>query len=1052
MGKRIILFIAMYMACAAGLYAQEREVSGKLVDQDGTPVAGAVVYEKGRETSGTVADDNGKWSLRVSSGKAQIIFSCLGYMEAEVAVGGRAVIDHVMQADNELLEAAELVSIGYGSVAKRDLTGSVSSVSMSSISTAPVTNFDQALTGRIAGVYVSTSDGAVGSTAEIVIRGSNSLTQSSSPLYVIDGFLSESSMATSISPSDIETIDVLKDASATAIYGARGANGVIVIQTKKGVEGKTTVNLGVSSSLNVIANKTRLMDGYDFVCLQSEIYDAKGQDNEYLKGGYTLQDYADAKYVDWQDMIYRPALVMDYSLSVSGGSGKTGTSWRVNFSALDQDGIIVGSNFQKYSAKVNLTQKIGKKLKMEVFADYARSITDGTTPTSAQQSSSASGWLVYSVWGYRPLRPLYLGVDMDAWMDDYMDSDAQANDYRFNPAKTVRNEYRKTIFNNLSGNASLSWYITPKLTLKVSGGYRLYQRKREEFNGSQTYSGFKGSPSGKGINGSINWTDTGTWQNDNTLTWRDTFGREHHFTAMAGFSLQGEKSSYDGVASQNMSTESLGLKGMHTGQYQVVIPWQRNWRMMSGFARISYDYGYRYYLTATFRADGSSKFPPSNRWGFFPSASVAWNFDREPWMEWAGALSNGKVRASYGLTGNNRTTTPYDFYSQVSTSPGTSSTSDYFFSGEYVPGYAPSSMANENLKWETTGQVDIGLDLGFFSNRIKLTADWYMKHTRDLLLQAIIPASSGFTSEMRNIGSIRNSGVELTVDAVPVMVNGFEWDISFNIAMNRNVVTALSDGQHALLSTVSWDQRFNSQYPYISQVGMPAGLMYGFIYEGTYKAADFNSNNLLNDDVPYMESVGKEQTRPGDPRYCDINGDGVINDADRTVIGCGIPVHTGGLGSSFRWKGIDLNVFFNWSYGNNVLNANRLYFENAQQGSLNQLASYNGRFNAATNPDSDIPRVLANGTYVYSSRVVEDASYLRLRSISLGYTLPGKLLARARISKIRIAASVDNIFTWTSYSGADPEVSTRSSVLTPGFDWSAYPRARGGSLSLDITF
>ncbi len=1058
--RKIIATIFLVLPVIAAS-AQTVKVSGRVVDASGVPLMAVTVFEDGKTSNGTSTDADGNYSLNVSSAKATVVFSCLGFTEVKESVGGRSTINVTLSEEKLTLDAAEVVSVGYGTVARRDLTGSVSKVDMGEIMKTPVTNFDQALTGKIAGVVVSTSDGALGTEANITIRGNNSLTQSSAPLYVIDGFPTESSMATSLNSADIESIDILKDASATAIYGARGANGVIVITTKQGQEGKPKVNFSANWTMNQIANKVELMNGYDFVELQTEIYNYTGNTNAYLKPSdadeaagitsYTVEDYRDIPYSDWQDKLYRTSLTQNYSVSISGGSKEAGNRYNISLSALDQDGIIIKSNFQRYQGKINFQQKFGKRVTLDVLANYSRAITNGVTPTDAQASSSATGWLMYSVWGYRPVKPIRSGNTDDLY-DDLVDSEVTgANDYRFNPVKTAQNEYRKTIVDYLNSNAGLTWEIIDGLKLKITGGYSMYKRRREEFNGTQTYTGYSGSPSGKGINGAIYWYDKVSWLNENTLTWTKNINRKHHLQLLGGFTLQGEKYDFKGTSATQMTTESLGLNGLHTGSYQTVKPWEYDWTMMSGLFRLNYNYKYKYYLTASMRADGSSKFPTENRWGYFPSAGLSWNFNREDWLKNAAWLSNGKLRASWGLTGNNRTTTPYDFYSQISTQPGSASSYDYVFNGQVVSGYYPSNMSNDKLKWETTEQWNVGLDLSFFDSRLKLTADWYLKNTRDLLLQATIPSSSGYTSAMMNIGSMRNHGGEITLDAVLIQKKNFTWSANFNIALNRNKVTALTNDQYSLLSSVSWDQKFNGQYPYITQVGKPSGLMYGYIYEGTYKYDDFNSGTSLKDGVPYLSSVGKSAVRPGDPKYRDINGDGVIDDNDRTVIGCGQPLSTGGFGTTFNFYGFDLNVFFSWSYGNDILNANRLYFENGNISNTNQWATYKNRW-TESNPESDIPRVQANGVYLYSSRVVEDGSFLRLRNISLGYTLPRKALRKMHFDTMRVYLSADNVYTFTNYTGPDPEVSTRNSVLTPGFDWSAYPRAFGLTGGVSFTF
>ena len=1066
MQKLLSLISAFVMLfCATDAFAQGVTVTGRVIDATGEPLIAVTVYEDGNTANGTMTDIDGNYTLNVSSAKATIVYSCLGFAEVKETVGLRKTINVTLAEEQLSIDAAEVVSVGYGSVTRRDLTGSISKVDMGELMKAPVTNFDQALTGKVAGVVVTTSDGALGAEANITIRGNNSLTQSSAPLYIIDGLPTESSMATALNSADIESIDILKDASATAIYGARGANGVIVITTKQGSEGKPKVNFSSSWTVSHIANKADLMNGYEFVELQNEIFALSGNTNSYLKPSehdqasgittYDLEDYRDeSRWNDWQDNIYRTSISQNYNLSIAGGSKEAGNRYNVSMSVVDQDGIIVKSNFQRYQGKVNFQQKLGKNVTFDFMANYSRQITNGVTPTNAQQSSSATGWLIYSVWGYRPVKPKSKWSEEGDMVDEMLDADvASSNDYRFNPAMTVRNEYRKTIVDYLNASAGLTWDITEDLKLKVTGGYTMNKRRREEFNGTQTYTGYEGSPSGKGINGGIYWNDKMSWVNDNTLTYTKRFNRKHNFNFLAGFTLSGEKFDYKGTYATQMTTEALGLNGLHTGSYQTVTPWQYDWTMMSGFFRVNYNFKYKYYLTASFRADGSSKFPSSNRWGYFPSAGFSWNINREDWLKDKTWLSNAKFRASWGLTGNNRTTTPYDYYSQIATLPGNPDSYDYVFGGNIVSGYYPSNMSNDNLKWETTEQFNVGLDFSAFESRIKLTFDWYLKNTRDLLLQATIPASSGYTSAMLNVGSMQNKGYEVTLDLVPVQKKNFSWNMNFNIAINRNKVTALTNDQLSLLRSVSWDQRFNAQYPYITQVGKPSGMMYGFIYEGTYKLDDFNSGTSLKDGVPYMTSVGQDKVKPGDPKYRDINHDGLIDDNDRTIIGCGQPLHTGGFGNTFNFYGFDLNIFFSWSYGNDVINANRLYFENGSITNTNQLKSYKDRW-TVNNPDSDIPRVGADiaSMFVYSSRVVEDASFLRLRNVTLGYTLPRKVLRKMNFDTMRFYISGENLWTLTNYSGPDPEVSTRNSVLTPGFDWSAYPRAIGVTAGLSFTF
>ena len=1025
----------------------QNNVVGRVVDSNNVPLIGVNVVVKGT-TTGTTTGVDGNYAIKVAENQT-LVFSYLGYTTVEEMVGKRTAINVKMTEEATQLGAVEIVNIGYGTTTRRDLTGSVAKADLGTMMKANVTSFDQALGGRIAGVVVTTGDGSLGAEANITIRGNNSLTQSNAPLYIIDGFPSEGSFATSINPADIESIDVLKDASATAIYGARGANGVIVINTKRGKEGKPTVNFSASFSMSHIANKIDLMDGYEFVRLQDELVSPTSMESSYysyseeLGRNLTLDDYRNIPGIDWQDELYRTAFQQNYNVSLSGGT-KEGLRYNVGFSALDQDGIIIRSNFQRYQGKANFTLPITKKLSLNANVNYSRTATNGVNPTTAETTSSSSGWLMYSVWGYRPVTAPGQDI-LDSIIDESVDG---SNDYRFNPVKTAKNEYRKTLVDYLNSNIALTWKITPELTFKTTGGYVMNKRRREEFNGTETYTGYPGSPSGKGVNGAIYWTDQASWTNENTLNYKRRFGRSHNVDLMAGLSLQGQKNTYEGVSATQITSEELGIAGIHTGNYQSVPSNYYDWRMMSMFLRANYNFRYKYYLTFSFRADGSSKFPAGNRWGYFPSVGASWNFNRENLFKKSDWLTNGKLRFSWGLTGNNRTQTPYDFYSQITVTPGSGDSFDYVFDGQRVPGYYFSNMANDRLKWETTEQWNVGIDLGFFDDRLKVTADWYDKVTRDLLLYALLPATSGYEQGMLNIGKIRNRGFEFTLETVNIKTRQFQWSTSFNIAFNRNRILALVDNQNTLQTSVTWETHFNSQFPYISQVNKPTGMMYGFIYDGTYKPEDFDAAGNLRDGIPAYKG---NKMQPGDMKYRDMNGDGKIDDYDRTIIGCGQPLHTGGFSNNFTWKNFDLNIFFSWSYGNDILNANRLIFESGWKSQTNQLASYANRW-TPSNPTSDTPRAAATGSEEYSSRVIEDGSFLRLKNVSLGYTIPSRQLRKAGISSLRLYVSADNIWTWTNYSGPDPEVSTRNSVLTPGFDWSAYPRAYGFTAGVNITF
>lgn len=1063
MNKRITTIVTVLLLSLTALAQNAKvQITGTVSDDIG-PVPGVTICESGNITNGTVTDADGKYSISVSKG-ATLKFICLGYTEIEEKIGGRTVIDVQLKEDAQMLAAAEVVSVGYGSVARRDLTGSVSKVNMDDIVKSSPMNFDQALAGRVAGVVVTTSDGAVGSEASITIRGNNSLTQSSEPLYVIDGFPTESSFASSLNPSDIESIDVLKDASAAAIYGARGANGVIVITTKKGSIGAPKVSFSASWSVGKISKKVDLLDGYEYVRLD-DLYaqNSTGSNSSYFMGYdelgtpvydmYTLEDYRSQGQVDWQDQVYRTAFSQNYNISLSGGTDKT--MYSVSLGYTDQNGILKASNFNRLNGTVKLSQKLGKITTADFNASFSRATTNGTQPSSSDSQTVVSSYLLYSIWGYRPTKPLRDGLltdeNMDTFINELVDTEVSTPDsFRFNPYANVMNQYKKKVRDYFNANLALSFQILPSLKLRISGGCNITKTTDETFNNSKTMSGHPASPLGQGVNGKILYDDVTSWLNENILTYDKTFGLDHNFQALGGITFQGEHSTHQGVAANHIKSEQLGLAGMNTGSYQTVTPYIRDWTLISGLARVNYNYAHKYYLTASFRADGSSKFPTANRWGFFPSASVAWSFGNEPWVKSVSWISVGKLRLSYGMTGNNRTTTPYDYYTNFTTTPGSSESLDYVLDGQTVSGYYRQNLANPNLKWETTTQTDLGLDFAVLDSRIGLTADIYLKDTRDLLLDATMPTSSGYASAMINVGSIRNKGLEISLNVIPVRTRSFTWTSTFNIAMNRNTVTGLSSNQTSLVSTVNWNSKYSSQYPYVTKVGLPTGLMYGYIYEGTYKLSEFSNGTTLKEGIPYLEELNRDSIRPGDPKYKDVNGDGIINDADRVVIGQGQPLHTGGWNNTFAAFGFDLSVFMNWSYGNDILNANRLVFENCDGTQLNQFATMNNCY--TTSNETDIPRPGASGMNYYSSRVVEDGSFLRLKTITLGYTFPSKTIQNAHISTLRLYLTADNIFTITNYSGSDPEVSTRNSVLTPGFDWSAYPRAKSLILGVSMSF
>lgn len=1043
---KVLSIMLFSMIFALQAKAQDITVTGTVNDNFG-PVIGASVLVKGT-TNGCITDLDGKFTLSNVSAKGTLVVSFVGYQTQEIPVKGQTTFTIDLKEDAQQLQEVVVVAVGYGDVKKADLTGAIGSANMKDLVKTPVSNITESLGGRIAGVQVSSGDGSLGDNYSITIRGAGSLTGSTAPLYVIDGFPSETSGLGNLSPNDIESIDILKDASATAIYGARGANGVVIVTTKKGKSGKPTLTYSGSFTVGKVKNTPEIMGAYDFIALQQEIMpDQEEFEEDYITELYpNIDAYRNAKQYDWQDYIYRTALTHNHHIGLTGGTEDL--KYNASLSYNDQQGVIINSGFKKYQGRFNMSQNITKKLKVDMTANYASTVQDGPNPSTGTTSMSTA--YMYSVWSFRPVSPT--GSDLLNQM--YDEGVNMSEDYRFNPVLSARNEYRHKTNNNFQFNASAQYEFIKGLKLKVSAGYSSRDYKNEEFNGSQTRTGnsHPKNTQSRGINAYFYQSEHRSYLNENTLSYKFS-KKSHTVDALIGLSFQKNTDYIHSIKTDKISNESYGMAGLDKGATPTVTSSKGENTSMSYFGRINYNYKSRYYVTATMRADASSKFAKGNQWGYFPSGSLAWAFQREKFIEEALPwLSNGKLRVSYGQTGNNRIGN-YDYMAQLVTN---TNFYQYPWDGEYTQGYSLSKMPNPKLKWETTEQYDFGLDLGFLDGRLNVNMDYYIKTTKDLLLDAKIAASSGFSTAQLNVGKLRNKGFELTIESTNIKTKNFTWNSSFNIAFNNNEIISLNSGQDALRTEVNWDNHYKQMPAYISKVGESAGQMYGFIYEGTYKLDEFdvttdgkgNKIYTLKEGIPYYSG----NTQPGDPKYRNLNDDNIINDEDKTAIGNGQPKHTGGFTNNFTYKNFDLNIFLQWSYGNDILNANRMVFENpASKQNTNMFASYVNRW-TFDNPTSDMPRARANGSKEYSSLYVEDGSFLKLKNITLGYNFDKKLLQPLHISNARLYVSAENIATITGYSGSDPEVSTRSGVLNPGFDWSAYPRSFNFSVGLNVTF
>jgi len=1047
--KLVLLMFLLMTLGSVSAYAQVKTVTGVITDEVGLPLPGANVLEKGTQ-NGATTDFDGRYSIKAAA-NSKLTISYIGYKTVEMAVGGQATINISLAPDAQQLD--DVVVIGYGTVKRSDLTGSVSTVSVNDLNKAPVLAFDQALAGRVAGVQVNSGDGQPGSGVNIVIRGNNSVTQGNSPLYVVDGFLIENPDNNVINPEDIASMDVLKDASATAIYGARGANGVIVITTKKGKEGGPVFNFSSSTGIQDNINPIELMSPYEFLKYQLELNPAatstpRSPTEIYLTDGKTLEDYRNTKGIDWQDLTQRTAIVQTNNLSVSGGTKKL--KYLFSGSTVDQDGILLNSNYKRSQGRVVLDYKITNKLKAGVNTNYSVLKQTGINPGISTNSSTTN--IMVSVWGARPF--VIDPSDLDLLQDPAIDP---ANDYRVNPVINLTNLYRLNITKNLSVNSYIEYQILKDLKFRTTFGITENRRTLNSFNNSNTQYGYVGS--NNGVNGSILNLNSSNWLNENTLTWNKQLTKKSKIDVLGGFTAQKSYSWSYGQQATQLPNEYLGLSGLDEGVQIRVDSLHSVWTMSSFLGRINYNYDSKYLLTASIRADGSSRFPSVNHWGYFPSGAASWVFHKENFLKNSKIVSEGKLRLSYGVTGNNRVG-DFDYLTRYFNPISAS----YTFNNAYQDGVIATTLGNSQLKWESTEQVDLGIDLGLFKQRITIGADVYRKTTKDLLLRTNLPPSSGFGTAFLNIGSVENKGLELTLTTRNISKKDFSWTTSANIAFNKNKLLALGEDQTDYQSTISWDNGWQTTTAFIAKIGQPLGLMYGFESLGTYKYADFDLNTTTNVYTLKADVATNGNTRanikPGDVKYADISGpdgvpDGIINSNDYKVIGKGLPVHTGGFSNNLTYKNFDLNVFFQWSYGNNLLNANRILFEGNRLGKqyLNQFASYTDRW-TPDNSNSNIPRTqgYVGAASGYSSDYVEDGSYLRLKTISLGYNLDKEFVKKVHLKSMKFYVSGQNLITWTKYSGGDPEVNTYNSALTSGFDFSAYPRARTLVIGTNITF
>lgn len=1067
----------IFLFCATYTMAQNRaEIIGKIVDSDGIEAPGATVFVKGT-TNGTSANGNGNYKITVADSQKDIlVFSYVGMKTKEVRVNGQKIINVNFEPSSVVLD--EVVAVGYGTVKRNDLTGSISSVKGAEINAVPVTSVAQALTGKVAGVTITQSEGSPDAEVSIRIRGGLSITQSNEPLYIIDGFPSDEGLK-GLDPSDIASIDVLKDASATAIYGARGGNGVILITTKSGFEGKTTVNYDMYYGVKKLTNKMSLLSSEDFVGLEYERamlggaseqtsfvnrygdgYDAS-LENPLMTNMYntyaTIHDtYANRKGIDWQGLVFDDVLPVsqNHKISISGGN-KT-TKYTGSYSYSDDGGIMKGSGLVRNNLRFRFDQKLNDQAKFSANITHTDENTTGMGSLSEVSYFSRMQHIVQ----YRPIISKY-GNDQDLvlYQKDPVLEDDSGNQMQ-NPIVSIENEYQLKHNQNSIFNGELTYDLTKRLTYRGSVGYKTRQYTQDLFYQKDSRQAINaGAPWGQRVERGYN-----TLNYNNVLTYKPKMKKDHNMDIMLGQEDYKLDYNYLLVNSTNFPDENFGLDDMSLGETPGKPETDSySERTISFFGRLNYNYKQKYLATFTMRADGCSKFGANNKWGYFPSGSLAWRMSDENFIKNLNTFSNLKLRLSYGQAGNNR----IDAFRSLSKM----SSSWEAFENTTNVSYYSSQLPNPDLKWETNISSNIGLDMGFLNQRIQVVVDVYNNLTKNLLLESRVPLLSGYGTTMRNIGKTQNIGAEITINTVNIENKNFSWNTGFNISRNKNKVMQLA-GVDYFTTRSGWASasEFNDD-DYIVKVGKPLGDMYGYKLVGLYTVDDFDYNPA-NNKYTVKEGVAYDPDnypKPGYNKFANTKDDDlVINSDDKQVIGNAIPDFSGGLINSFTYKNFDLSFAFNFSIGNEVYNANKMYFTKMNNKYRNSLGIVADRFtyidetgaNVFSNPEK-LAEINTNSSYSsvegssvlrFHSGYIEDGSFIRLNNMTFGYTLPKNLLKRMHMSNLRFYVSGYNLLLLTKYSGFDPEVNAKANGgLTPGVDWGAYPRSMSFVVGMNLS-
>ncbi|MBW7466526.1 TonB-dependent receptor [Pontibacter aydingkolensis] len=1062
---KCLLILPLFFVAITSVVAQSLTVTGKVVDEKGAGLPGVTVLQKGSATNGTATNVDGNYTITVPNSGAVLVYTFVGYQRQEIQVGTKTAINVTLAPDQKVLE--EVVVIGYQEVNRRDLTGSVSSIGSKQLKDISINSAAEALAGRLAGVQVTGSEGTPDANVQIKVRGGTSISQNNTPLYVVDGIQVENALNV-LSPQDIESIDVLKDASATAIYGSRGANGVVIITTKGGREMKTTVNYSGLFGVRQLANKLEVMNPYEFVMYQYERSRGNSSAETSFRNTYgifeDLELYKNAPFVDWQDQVFgRDAMMQTHNISITGGTSET--QFNLSLTSNKEEGIMQGSDFDRKLVNFRFDHNLSKKVKTGFNVRYNNTDVNGAGTATA--GSSSVNRLRHSI-KYRPM--LMGGQGLFDFDQDYAE-ETNANSLALvNPLLLTQAEYRNNRRNTTNLNGYLSINLTNYLTIKSTLGIDMNKFRTDAFNDSIT-SASRQNGGGLPI-ASIDTRDRNVLTNSNVITFSNSklksdFHTRNNINFLLGHEIVNEKSNSYYIESRefpSFTPVKTALANMVLGANpQLPRSFEEETKLLSFFSRLNYAFDDKYLVTLTMRADGSSVFSEDNRWGYFPSASVAWRVLNENFMErYKSVFNDLKIRASYGSAGNNRID-PSLF--QTLFEPG----AFYGLGNQPVTAFRPNELGNPYLQWETTVSRNVGLDMAFLNNRVQVTIDAYKNTTKDLLVRVPIDPTSGYSNQTQNIGNTSNRGVELQVTGVPVTNKNFTWNTNFNISFNKNRIDKYGMADFELFQS-GWAGS-NAPFDYAVVVGKPVGTIWGLVNDGFYGIDDFNYENgiyTLKEGVANNKSVTALDPKPGVIKYRDLNGDGIVDDKDRTVIGDTQPEFFGGINNQLTYKNFDLSIFVNFQYGNDVLNANKLEFTSGYTANSNLLSMMNNRWRnvndqgqvvtdpaelAALNSNASLWSPLTTSTSFYvNSWAVEDGSFIRINNISLGYTLPANLLAKAKISKLRVYGTVNNLKVFTNYSGYDPEVNTRRSTpITSGVDYSAYPRSRAYIFGVNVT-